>query len=89
MSALEFLAAYAGADPPMALRAALNTIAGVRPCRAQGVGRRRSTRPPCRRSPVGSTRVRALGATSPAWASVRTREFEIDFRLAQKESAVR
>ena len=79
------LAAYAGADPPMALRAALNTIAGfVRAARRElGADGHAATVPALT---AGLTAVRTLRRDLTGMGLAEDARFEIDFRLAQKES---
>ena len=79
------LAAYAGATPPAALTSALATIAGHVQTARRELGARGSaaTVPSLT---AGLTAVRALRVDLAGVGAERRGRYEIDFRLAQKES---
>ena len=84
-TSLGSLAAYAGTEPPLALRAALNTISAhvLAARRELGTGASAATVP----SLVGGLNaVRALRRDLPGMGLADDARYEIDFRLAQKES---
>jgi len=81
---LSSLAAYAGTDPPAALTSALSAIAGHVQTAHQSLARGSAATVPSLAS--GLTAVRALRRDLPGMGLTGDARFEIDFRLAQKES---